>query len=337
MNRLGHALEHLDGPPDHGPVRLPLQPGGGDPGPERGAARACPARTCSRWCTSDSSPTPRATRTWCCPPPPPWSTATSTAPTAATASSGSAPAIPPVGESRSNWEVFRPLAEAMGFERAVLPPERRRPHRPPAQPAQPDARTAWTGTPWTAGRAVELRARPRRLAHPLGPDRDPEPAAWIRPCPATCPATPRPTTLPFSLMTAPSLFGLNSSFQERDALRARQGGMRLLMSPADAAGQGAADGQPVVACNAQGEVRFLLAVTRQGAPGPGGGRGGLVAGVRPRGPHRERPHLPAAHGPGRRQHLLRQQGGCARGMVAAGVVQFPSSPRWRRSSRSLCR
>jgi anaerobic selenocysteine-containing dehydrogenase len=68
-------------------------------------------------------------------------------------------------------------------------------------------------------------------------------------------------------MTAPALLGLNSTFQERDALRERRGGMRLQMSPADAAAKGLRDGQEVVAFNALGEVRFLLSVTAKVPPG----------------------------------------------------------------------
>jgi anaerobic selenocysteine-containing dehydrogenase len=57
------------------------------------------------------------------------------------------------------------------------------------------------------------------------------------------------------------MFSLNSSFQERDALRERAGGMRLLVHPDDARDLGLAEGDPVLASNPRGEVRFRLAAT----------------------------------------------------------------------------
>jgi anaerobic selenocysteine-containing dehydrogenase len=62
-------------------------------------------------------------------------------------------------------------------------------------------------------------------------------------------------------MTAPSLYGLNSSFSEREELVKRRGAMPLLMNPADAAAKGLSDGQKVVAFNERGEVVFTLQVT----------------------------------------------------------------------------
>ena len=60
------------------------------------------------------------------------------------------------------------------------------------------------------------------------------------------------------LITAPSLYALNSSFYERDDLRRKQRGMRLVMNPVDARSRGLADGQRVIAFNGLGEVEFLL-------------------------------------------------------------------------------
>jgi anaerobic selenocysteine-containing dehydrogenase len=177
-------------------------------------------------------------------------------------------AIPPVGESRSNWDVFRLLAEAMGFQEPFfrqsaddiidhllsLPhPEREHLDRAALE----------------AGLAQELRPAGAGWQTPSGriqvrnPSLDP-------PLPCYLPRhveDDEDDQLPFSLMTAPSLHGLNSSFQERDALRQRAGGMRLLMNPGDAAGRGLADGQPVIAFNDLGEVPFLLSATPKVPPG----------------------------------------------------------------------
>jgi hypothetical protein len=73
-------------------------------------------------------------------------------------------------------------------------------------------------------------------------------------------------------MTSPSLYALNASFYERDDLRVKQVKMQLMMNPADADARGI------------------------GTSGEGSGGRGLVAGVRPRQPLGERPHLPATDG-----------------------------------------
>jgi anaerobic selenocysteine-containing dehydrogenase len=175
-------------------------------------------------------------------------------------------AIPPVGESRSNWDVFRLLAEAMGFQEPFF--------RQSADELidhllslPSPAREGLDRAELEAGKAVELRPAatggyltPSGRIEILNPRLDP-------PLPAYFPRHAESEPLPFSLMTAPSLLGLNSSFQERDALRERAGGMRLLMNPDDALGRGFQDGQPVLACNDLGEVRFLLAVTGKVPPG----------------------------------------------------------------------
>jgi anaerobic selenocysteine-containing dehydrogenase len=174
-------------------------------------------------------------------------------------------AIAPVGGSRSNWDVFRALAEAMGFGEPFF--------RQSADDLidhllslPSPVRAGLDREALEAGLAVELRPAPGGWRTPSGrieilnPRLDP-------PLPRYLPRHAEDDPLPFSLMTAPSLYGLNSTFQERDALRARQGGMKLLMSPADAAARGLRDGEPVVACNAQGDVRFLLAVSANVPPG----------------------------------------------------------------------
>ncbi len=63
-------------------------------------------------------------------------------------------------------------------------------------------------------------------------------------------------------MTAPSLYGLNSSFlQEREDLRKKAGAMALRMSPADATARALCHGDLVEAWNDRGEVVFTLEVT----------------------------------------------------------------------------
>ena len=68
-------------------------------------------------------------------------------------------------------------------------------------------------------------------------------------------------TYPFRLMTAPARYFLNSSFRERDDLRAKDPAMLLQMNPSDAGRKGLQDGERVSAFNDLGEVSFILRVT----------------------------------------------------------------------------
>jgi anaerobic selenocysteine-containing dehydrogenase len=172
--------------------------------------------------------------------------------------------IPPVGESRSNWEAFGLLSQAMGvgsaqfrdsaealvdrllqrpspllegIDRAALEAGRAVPLRPP-EGAKTQFRTP-------SGRIEILNPR---LPHPL-------PCALPTHADAVAEG-------PLRLMTAPSPHGLNSSFlQERDDLRARAGAMALRMAPADAESRGLADGDLVEACNERGSALFRLDVS----------------------------------------------------------------------------
>jgi anaerobic selenocysteine-containing dehydrogenase len=182
--------------------------------------------------------------------------------------------IPPVGEAKPNWDVFRLLARAMGLgdgffrlstddlvdlllakpvplreglDRAAL---REGLDRAALEDGRavllklPEGAKALFCTP--SGKIEILNPR---LAHPLP-----------RALPTHVDASR--TEYPLRLLTAPSLYGLNSSFlQERDDLRKKAGPMALKMSPADAAARGLADGDLVQAWNERGEVSFTLEVT----------------------------------------------------------------------------
>lgn len=168
-------------------------------------------------------------------------------------------AIDPVGESKSNWEVFSLLAAELGFEEDLFT----------LSADQVIDRLLAVPTPLrqgidegalAAGLPVELAPREagyrtpsgkieilnRKLAHPL---------------PVYLPTHEENGSLPFRLMTAPNPYALNATFYEQEELRARQGGMQLRMNPADAAAKGLADGERVVAWNQLGEVTFILKTT----------------------------------------------------------------------------
>ncbi len=170
------------------------------------------------------------------------------------------PAIPPVGESKSNWEVFRLLAEAMGFSDPFF------------QQSSDELIDHLLSIPnplreeidqeaFAAGKAVELRLPKNAQAQFKTPSGKIEIFNPKERYPLPCYIPPYGGDFPFRLMTAPSLYALNSSFREREDLRQKENVMFLLMNPMDVSAKGLKDGDRVVAFNELGEVPFVLKVT----------------------------------------------------------------------------
>jgi anaerobic selenocysteine-containing dehydrogenase len=177
-----------------------------------------------------------------------------------------APAIAPLGEALPNWEVFRRLAAAMGFDDPLF-----RMTADEVIDALLASPSPWRGADFAArlsgGEAVEL-SPPRapgwgtpsgkiELLNPAEPE----------PLPRDLPTHADRGGPPLRLVTAPALHTLNSTFMERPELRARSGGMTLELSPVEAGARGLVDGQRVVAWNETGEVAFVLRVTDRVPPG----------------------------------------------------------------------
>jgi anaerobic selenocysteine-containing dehydrogenase len=168
--------------------------------------------------------------------------------------------IPPVGESKSNWEVFSLLAQKMGFDDPFFQQKAddlidhllsiRTPLREEIDekalaagvavelPLPPDARNRF-GTP--SGKIEILNPREPHLL--------------------PCYLPPYGGDYPFRLMTAPSFYALNSTFRERADLLKKERAMFLQMNPADAEPKGLKEGQGVIAFNQLGEVSFVLRIT----------------------------------------------------------------------------
>lgn len=173
-----------------------------------------------------------------------------------------AAAIPPVGESRSNWQVFALLASAMGFDEPFF---RQSADdlidRLGAIPAP--LREGTDLSPFAEGKVVELQLPPDVRLHfrtPSGRIEILNPREK-EPLPGWFPPHGEGDPYPFRLMTAPTIFALNASFYEQDELRKKQRGMQLLMNPADAGRKGIADGERVIAWNGGGEVVFIARLT----------------------------------------------------------------------------
>jgi anaerobic selenocysteine-containing dehydrogenase len=177
------------------------------------------------------------------------------------------PVIPPVGEARSNWDTFRALAAAMGLADPFFRLEADDlVERLLAKPAP--MREGLDRSALDAGRPLPLRLPDGAKA------RFRTPSGKIEILNEKV-APPLPTLLPthaagepgLALMTAPSIWSLNSTFNERDDLRARAGEMALRLSPHEAAARGLSHGDLVEAWNARGAVVFRLDVSEDVPPG----------------------------------------------------------------------
>ena len=180
----------------------------------------------------------------------------------------SPPAISCVGESRSNWDVFRLLARGMGWEEPFF--------RQEAEELidqllddENQWRNADVNQQLRQGKPVFLAipGDPRRIWQtPSGKieirnNREPEPL------PRLLPTHAEGDGYPLRLQPATTPFALNSGFYEQDDLRSQQACMALMINPEDAAGRRLADGIEVLAYNGLGKVRFTLQVTERVPPG----------------------------------------------------------------------
>ena len=170
------------------------------------------------------------------------------------------PVIPPVGESKSNWDVFCLLAQKMGFDEPFF--------RQTADDLidhllsiPSTMREGIDQETFSTGRAVEIplpSGARIRLKTPSGKIEILNPRE-LHPLPCYIP--PYGGEYPFYLMTAPSLYALNSSFREREDLRKKEKAMFLQMNPVDAEAKGIKEGDSVIAFNQLGEVSFILHIT----------------------------------------------------------------------------
>ena len=170
--------------------------------------------------------------------------------------------LPPVGEAKSNWDVFGLLAGGMGWDEPFF-----RQSADELIEQLIDYETPWRDSVVT-GRLRE--GEPVILTPPSDPKRD-----WLTPSGKIeifneREAEPLPRLLathaeadgfPLRLQSAVTTYALNSSFYEQDGLRDRQQCMELLMNPADAASRGLSSRDAVTVCNQLGEVEFALTVT----------------------------------------------------------------------------
>ena len=185
------------------------------------------------------------------------------------------PVIQPEGESRSNWQVTRLLAGAMGL---------RDPHFAKSEDDLIREALA-SGDPSVEGVTLERleaeRAVRLRLPHPYLPFADgaPTPSGKVElvsesmarqglpALPTYIPLVegPEHTELrrryPLQCIVPPNRFFLNSSFSQSELLRRRQRGPAVLLHPADGGARGIRTGDPVQVRSARGQARFTAELT----------------------------------------------------------------------------
>lgn len=168
--------------------------------------------------------------------------------------------IPPVGESKSNWQTARLLAKAMHLTDPIFA----KTEEDLVEALIDSTREAWP-LPLTDEALQRLRdSHPVDLplpedyklhfATPSGKIEIKNPRCQP-PLPDYLP--PHKNSEPFHLINAPDMRILDSSFNERDELT-RGNIMTLLIHPQDAAARGLHDGDPVRARNQRGHAHFAL-------------------------------------------------------------------------------
>ncbi|MBP2658773.1 MAG: formate dehydrogenase [Firmicutes bacterium] len=169
------------------------------------------------------------------------------------------PAISPVGQAKSNWEVFALLADAMGINKPFF-------NQSPDDLI--DAILA-KPSPWLVsiqidvlreGRALELSLpegyktqfkTPSGKIEILNPQEDDILPKYTK---------PHGDNAEFWLINSPDMRLLNSSFNERADLTGSNK-MLLQMNPGDAEKKGLKDGQLAIVSNERGEVTFTLQIS----------------------------------------------------------------------------
>ena len=191
------------------------------------------------------------------------------------------PVIPPEGQARSNREVVRLLARAMGL-------------RDPHFDKDEDTlirEVLDSGDPSVAGitlerlreeRSVRLNVGRPHLPFAAGAPTPSGKIEFVSESMARDGLPPLPTYMPLveghesqalrrryplQCIVPPNRFFLNSSFSQSERMRRRQKGPAVLLHPADAGVRGIIDGDAVVVKSARGEAELTAMVTEDTRPG----------------------------------------------------------------------
>jgi anaerobic selenocysteine-containing dehydrogenase len=191
------------------------------------------------------------------------------------------PVVEPVGQARSNWEVFGTLSRALGVAEAHYA------RTPGALIRELLARGDDTVRGITYERLQAEGSVRLNLPRPYMPFAHGAPtesgrveffsralaAQGLPPLPTWTPLREGPgeqgthARYPLQCIVPPNRFFLNSSFSQSERLRRRQGTPTVMLAPADADARGIVDGDGVRVESARGAARFTARVTDATRPG----------------------------------------------------------------------
>jgi anaerobic selenocysteine-containing dehydrogenase len=180
------------------------------------------------------------------------------------------PAVPPVGQARSNAEVFRALAARMGYTEPCFADSDELMATQAFDPEHVDL-AELQARGWTRLKLPEAPFAEGGFATPSGkvvvdapglgvPDHVPN-------YESVASAPELAARYPLAMISPPARHFMNSTFANVDSLRAVEREPRLEMHPADAAARGIAQGAPVRVFNDRGE--YLCKADLNGAARPG--------------------------------------------------------------------
>jgi anaerobic selenocysteine-containing dehydrogenase len=180
------------------------------------------------------------------------------------------PAVPPVGQARSNAEIFRALAARMGYTEPCFADSDELMATQAFDPEHVDL-AELQARGWTRLKLPEAPFAEGGFATPSGkvvvdapglgvPDHVPN-------YESVASAPELATRYPLAMISPPARHFMNSTFANVDSLRAVEREPRLEMHPADAAARGIAQGAPVRVFNDRGE--YLCKADLNGAARPG--------------------------------------------------------------------
>lgn len=193
------------------------------------------------------------------------------------------PAIAPLGEAKSNSEVFRLLSRAMGFTDAALADSDDA--IAAVAFARRDTRALGLDTAALAERGWARLNLPRPFA-PFAAGGFPTPsgkceffseslaAAGLDPLPAWVPPLESPVSspelaarYPLAFLSPPARNFLNTSFANLPRFLKQEGGPTLEINPLDAAGRGLVEGQRLRIFNDRGAFHARAVITERARPG----------------------------------------------------------------------
>ena len=180
------------------------------------------------------------------------------------------PAIAPVGQARSNAEIFRALAARLGFSEPCFADSDEAMARQAFEPSHIDPqamdRQGWCRLPVTEAPFAEggfPSPSGRALADPAGLGV----ADFVPNYESVQSAPALAARYPLAMISPPARHFLNSSFVNVESLRATEREPLVEMHPQDAAARGIADGATVRVFNARGEYVAKAQVCERARPG----------------------------------------------------------------------